>query len=343
MRSSPPSTRRFACAVSTADKSKPLSPFKRIYRAAQQGANDYAPIFLPWSARPDRTPAWYMQQRRDVFARTGSYDDCDQEYPASDTEALQGRSLDKRFPAAWLDGCKAVRSPLADSFMSMPGLAVYALPDKDRAYVIGADPAEGNPQSDESAACVLDVGTGAQVAVMAGKFDPAIFGGYVESLAGWYNRAPVMVERNNHGHAVLLWLKEFGSVQVYAGLDGKPGWMTTGNSKPLLIDNAAGCYATGRPASRMRRRTCSLPCSTGQPCVRRKATTTTGRWRTCWLLRRYAGAAHYRTVGPAMTPSPQARHGSEPAAWTSYPLSQACVSSGATGSRAGPDSSLDSR
>ena len=225
--------------LSTADKSKPLSPFKRIYRAAQAGQNDYAPIFLPWSARPDRTPAWYAQQRRDVFARTGSYDDCDQEYPATDTEALQGRSLDKRFPAPWLDACKAVRNPLVDSFMSMPGLAVYALPDKDRAYVIGADPAEGNPQSDESAACVLDVGTGAQVAVMAGKFDPAIFGSYVESLANWYNRAPVMVERNNHGHAVLLWLKEFGSVQVYAGLDGRPGWMTTGNSKPLLIDNAA--------------------------------------------------------------------------------------------------------
>ncbi len=123
-----------------------------------RGDNDYAPVFLPWSARPDRTPAWYAQQRRDVFARTGSYDDCDQEYPATDTEALQGRSLDKRFPAPWLDACKAVRNPLVDSFMSIPGLAVYALPDQDCAYVIGADPAEGNPQSDESAACVLDVG-----------------------------------------------------------------------------------------------------------------------------------------------------------------------------------------
>jgi hypothetical protein len=49
----------------------------------------------------------------------------------------------------------------------------------------------------------------------------------------------VLVERNNHGHAVLLWLREFSSVRVLKGLDGKPGWVTSGSSKPLAFDHAA--------------------------------------------------------------------------------------------------------
>ena len=41
--------------LSTADKGRPGSPFKRVYEAARVGENDYTPVFLPWSARPDRT------------------------------------------------------------------------------------------------------------------------------------------------------------------------------------------------------------------------------------------------------------------------------------------------
>ena len=44
--------------VSTADKARPLSPFKRLFRAAWAGTGDYAAVFLPWSARPGRDERW---------------------------------------------------------------------------------------------------------------------------------------------------------------------------------------------------------------------------------------------------------------------------------------------
>jgi hypothetical protein len=130
----------------------------------------------------------------------------------------------------------------------LPGLALYAEPLAGRRYVIGADPAEGNPQSDESAAQVLDAVTSAQVATLAGRFDPTVFGGLLDQLARYYNRAAILCERNNHGHAVLLWLREFGKAPVLHGPDGKPGWPTTGNSKPLAIDHAAEVLRAGATA-----------------------------------------------------------------------------------------------
>ena len=88
--------------LSTADKSKPQSAFKRIYGAGKRGENGYRAVFLPWSARPGRSAAWYEEQKRDVLVRTGATDDLCQEYPATDFEALAPRSLDRRFAAEWL-------------------------------------------------------------------------------------------------------------------------------------------------------------------------------------------------------------------------------------------------
>ena len=64
-------------------------------------------------------------------------------------------------------------------------------------------------------------------------------------MSAFFNGAPALVERNNHGHAVLLWLREFSTVQALPGLDGKPGWATTGASKPMAYDNAADVLRAG--------------------------------------------------------------------------------------------------
>jgi hypothetical protein len=47
-----------------------------------------------------------------------------------------------------------------------------------------------------------------------------------------------MVERNNHGHAVILALRYIGA-SLLRGLDGEIGWATTGASKHLMFDQAA--------------------------------------------------------------------------------------------------------
>jgi hypothetical protein len=228
--------------ISTADKGQPESTFKRIYRAARKSENEWHTLFLPWHARPQRDAGWYDRISRDIFSRTGSLDDLYQEYPASDTEALAPRSLDKRISPMWIEACFAETDPLGQEAATPPivNLEIYVYPERGRRYVIGGDPAEGNPNSDDSTALVLDMQTGEECAVLAGKFEPAILASYILLLSEYYNGAPAMIERNNHGHAVLQWMEEnAGWVRLLFGHDEKMGWMSSKLGKTLLYTECA--------------------------------------------------------------------------------------------------------
>jgi hypothetical protein len=235
--------------LSRPDKSRPESPFKRIYRAAVEGTNAYRPLFLPWQADPRREAGWYEAQKRDVLARTGGLDDLHEQYPTTDLEALAPRSLDKRIAPDWLRGCYEPAPLLRLSgggCLAIPGLRVYAVPRPGRRYVIGADPAEGNPTSDPSALCVLDAHTGEEVATLAGRIEPAVLGSCAATVARWYRGAGVMVERNNHGHAVLLWLRDNApDVRRLAGQDGRDGWLSSSRGKAVLYDACADAFREG--------------------------------------------------------------------------------------------------
>ena len=62
---------------------------KSIYKAAKAGKNAWKAVFLPWSARPERTPAWYEAQRRDALANEGSLDSVHEQYQRRSTGLLQ--------------------------------------------------------------------------------------------------------------------------------------------------------------------------------------------------------------------------------------------------------------
>ncbi len=231
--------------LSTADKSTPRSAFKSIYRAAKQGQGGFRSVFHPWSARPDRDLAWYEEQRAYFLARDGSTDMLEQEYPASDDEALAPRSLDKRIPYPWLRQCYQEERPLArlpEGTPSLPGMEVYRLPVNGRSYVIGADPAEGNPTSDESALCVLDAWTGEEMASLAGRLEPTAFADAIDRIGRWYHGSFALVERNNHGHAVLMRLQELDNVPLLCGHDGRIGWLSSSKGKALLYGACADAF-----------------------------------------------------------------------------------------------------
>ena len=103
----------------------------------------------------------------------------------------------------------------------------------------GADPAEGNPNSDDSACTVIDAESWEEVASFRGKYEPEIFAGYLDLVGQWYNQAPVMPERNNHGHALILALQTTGKLQVLKGPDNKEGWLSSERGKTLMYDLAA--------------------------------------------------------------------------------------------------------
>lgn len=229
--------------LSRSDKSQPESEFKNIYRAAKSKQSPWVPVFLPWNVRPVRDAAWYEAQKADILSRTGALDDLHEQYPATDTEALAPRTLDKRIPAPWIENCyvpmEAQRAPDAPA---IPGLVVYRRPEPDRVYVLGVDPAEGNPTSDDSAITVLDVMGGEECATVAGKFQPGQTADYADQLGTYYNDAGLMVERNNHGHAVLLWLSEHSKLRILKGRDNKPGWLSSPLGKTLLYNDMTNCF-----------------------------------------------------------------------------------------------------
>lgn len=229
--------------VTTVDKDQPGSAFKGMYRGAKKGLTEWMPVFLPWHARPGRDATWYERQKADVLARSGALDSLYQEYPATDTEALQPRSLDKRILSEWIERCYVEADPIQDlRAPAIPNLMLYQRRTPGRAYVIGLDPAEGNPTSDDSALTVLDVLTGEEVAVLSGKFQPSVFAAYADAVGCYYNDAALMVERNNHGHAVLLWLEEHSALRRLKGSDEKPGWLSNALGKTLLYNEMADCF-----------------------------------------------------------------------------------------------------
>jgi len=227
--------------LSRPDKAKPESSFKRTYVEAKAGTTGWHATFLPWYARPDRDQAWYDAQKKDIVGRTGSTDRLFEQYPATDGEALAPNQLDKRIPVEWIYAASHV---VDGKPCDIPMLRVFAEPQPERRYVLGGDPAEGNPTSDDSAATLLDADTGVQVAVLVGKIQPSVFADLIAKACGWYNAAPAMVERNNHGHAVIEALLGL-NVRLLTGHDGKTGWLSSGKGKALLYDGATEAVQNG--------------------------------------------------------------------------------------------------
>lgn len=236
--------------ISTSNKDKPESHFKAIYRNAVEGKNAYTPLFLPWGARPTRDQDWYEEQKRDKFNNTGSLDSLYQEYPETVEQALAPRSLNKRIPFNWLQQCYVsmdaieIPAPHFPKPPSIPKLKIYQLPFMRKKYCISGDPAEGNPTSDESSCHVIDVETGEECANLIGLFEPETFADYIADIAIWFNHASAMIERNNHGHAVLVVLRR-RKIKIMQGHDGKPGWLSSPKGKAMLYARAASCFQHG--------------------------------------------------------------------------------------------------
>lgn len=236
--------------LSSPDKEHPTSAFKNIYRAGKlEGTpewNGFKPIFFGWDARPDRTTEWYEAQKRFYLSRDGTLDMLYQEYASTDVEALAPRALDKRISPEWLMSCykeyPTIPSDSRPPMPAIPQLVIYKRPEPNHRYMIGMDLAEGNPNSDDSAFVVLDIRTGEEVAALTGKFQPEIIAAHADTVGRWYNVAEIMPERNNHGHAAILWLRDNGRLRLISGLDGKYGWVSSTKGKAVLYDFAASAF-----------------------------------------------------------------------------------------------------
>jgi hypothetical protein len=162
----------------------------------------------------------------------------DQEYPEDPARCFlrSGRPVFGDEAVGWLESRPRVQGDERE--------AIWEEPQPNAVYVVGADPAEGLSESDPSAAVVVrrpeEAGVPMRmVARIRGQWPPDVFAAKLYTLSQRYNRAELVVERNNHGHAVLLEL-EYLRANVWTdhrrGTEAQAGFLTNQASKVLLID-----------------------------------------------------------------------------------------------------------
>lgn len=127
-------------------------------------------------------------------------------------------------------------------------LEVWEKPQHRHVYVIGADVAEG-VSGDYSVMAVLCVNCRKTAARYRARVGVDSFYRTLHRHGIEYNKALIAPERNNHGHAILLGLKESGYPNIYQDKRDtrlsipnktleKPkfGWLTNTESKPIMLD-----------------------------------------------------------------------------------------------------------
>lgn len=161
----------------------------------------------------------------------------EQEYPEDDSSCF----LSSGDAVMDLFKIKKMIEDSQDPIKEKEGLKIYKEPVRGRRYVIAADPAEG-VKKDFSVAVVIDVQDLEIVAKSRGQWKPSLFAEKLNELGKLYsspgNNFPIcVVERNNHGHAVLLALDEIHCYpNLYVDKDDRLGWRTDSISRPMMMD-----------------------------------------------------------------------------------------------------------
>jgi hypothetical protein len=115
-------------------------------------------------------------------------------------------------------------------------ILIWLPPAAGRTYILGVDAAGGGTDGDYACVQVIDRASGLQCAELYGHYTPEELAAQAARLGREYNGALMVVERNNHGHAVLAMLER---VEQYAPLFGNPryaGWVTTVLTRPTMLE-----------------------------------------------------------------------------------------------------------
>lgn len=157
-----------------------------------------------------------------------------QEYPENDADCFL-TSGENPFSLSII---KPMFDKSPNPIKTINGIRIYKEYEQKSTYVIGADTAEG-VGGDKSAAHVFKVQTREQVASFHGNLKPSEFAEKLVEMADLYTSRfhPLLaVERNNHGHAVLLKLDEILNYpNIFKHTEDKSGWITDKVTRPVMI------------------------------------------------------------------------------------------------------------
>jgi hypothetical protein len=162
----------------------------------------------------------------------------EQEYPEDDITCF----LSSGETVMDLGKIKKMLDSLGEPLSDNEGVKVYKEYDRTKTYVCGADIAEGI-RKDFSVGVMIEVETRTVVAKIRGQWKPGEFADKLFEFCERYSSAgrgfPILaVERNNHGHAVILKLNEIlGYPALFVNpLDERLGWLTSSVTRPIMIN-----------------------------------------------------------------------------------------------------------
>jgi hypothetical protein len=194
-------------------------------RLADMAAKKYNIILKPSQI------AW----RRFKIKSTGSKDKFFQEHPEDDITCflISGKPVLDRLHVKSLERkCK--------TGVVTKGITVYEKANQAGRYVIGCDVAEG-VGGDESSLTVIDTNLMEQVASYSGQVSPYNYADIIKQCSELYTTESgqplIVVERNNHGHAVIMKLERFiEGLNLYYYKDKRAGLPTDRITRPLSVD-----------------------------------------------------------------------------------------------------------
>lgn len=264
--------------------------FYKLYNAAKRGANSFRAFFFAWLKHPEyktrlapgevikvATPReremvrkygasaeqikWYREK---IANKTQQL--ADQEYPMDeetcwliagrlflDVERTKLLLTETREPAR----IERLRTSVADPLPCE--LRVWSEPVGTREpFVLVADPSEGVTGGDPCAAAVYRRATGEHVASLHGLWRTHEFAAQLDKLGRYFNNAQIVVERINHGHAVLNALLRLGiddgdsdKRKPYPNVyhdpdDEKPGWKSNDVTRSTACEAFEEAHRTGK-------------------------------------------------------------------------------------------------
>lgn len=220
----------------------------------------YQKFFFPWYIEPsyalqNNEHITYTKEEKELVKKAKALYNCDinpgqiafrrfkisqkkhlsdflQEYPEDDSTCFISSGSPALDVVKVQQRIQKAKPPITD----LGSLKIYWEKKQGASYVIGADTAEGFGL-DYSVAVVMNVETRQVSAVLRGHFKPFEFAHELVSLSKLYNTPRLAVERNNHGHAVLLELnKHLNYPNLYTHTDLKLGWVTDRVTRPIMLN-----------------------------------------------------------------------------------------------------------
>jgi len=232
-------------SVSTVDKTKPDSYFKRHWRSAKAGENSFKALFYGYDVRPNRDQTFYDAMMRENETTPWVVE---ANYPRTVEEALSPQSAQSCFKKEQMD---KLWENSEDALEVRQGFVhIFSKPRVGVTYVAGADVGEG-VGGDYSSLSILGkdgLNTELVAKIYTNKLATDLYAYEIDKLCREYFECLLAVENNGLGVAAMNKLRELGYPKLFSSeaqkkrdsnreINGteKVGWTTGEKNKQTAI------------------------------------------------------------------------------------------------------------